>query len=76
MNNEKQTEFDVLLQNNSVLHVILGNTYSAIGTSGITDGKSVTGKLVNIDKYGAYIECSKGVIHLCNKRTLNISINN
>ena len=71
LKDEKTQEFDIRTYDNVVLHVVIGQSYSAIGTCGMTDGLLVKGKLTSIDEWGALITCNKGILHLCNKRTLN-----
>lgn len=53
-----------------IINVVIGGSYSAIGTCGMTNGNEVKGTLTNIDGWGAYITNKRGIPHLCNTRTL------
>ncbi len=69
---KNKNEFDICTYSNGFIHVVIGRSYSAMGTCGITDGVEVKGKLTKIDECGAYLTCERGIPHLCNQRTLNI----
>ena len=50
----------------------IGRVYSAIGTCGMTDGLEVKGVLTEIDRWGSYLTCERGIPHLCNTKTLKV----
>ena len=51
--------------------ILKGKKCNAIGICGITNGVTVSGVLSHCDNWGVYIVSKRGVIHLCNKNTLN-----
>ena len=56
--------FDVKLE--------FGKFYAATGTCGMTEDKEVVGVFTKIDNWGIYLTNSKGVICLCNPKTVKI----
>ena len=49
-------------------------TYKAIGVCGMSNGIEIEGNIHKTDGWGVYLLCKRGIVHLCDKRTLKLKL--